>query len=77
LAVMIAIRLTEYGTESSRTDELSVPLQTLTQRDLSLREVQTGLQHLTHAGLLSWQGEEIVHLTLAQRKLLTRFYEEE
>ncbi len=77
LAVMIAIRLTEYGTESSGADEVSVPLQTLTQKDLSLREVQTGLQHLAYAGLLGWQGEEIVHLTLSQRKLLTRFYEEE
>jgi len=77
LAVMIAIRLTEYGTESNGTDELSVPLQTLTQKDLSLREVQTGLQHLTRAGLLNWQGEENVSLTLTQRKLLTRFYEEE
>lgn len=77
LAVMIAIRLTEYGTESGGTDALSVPLQTLTQKDLSLREVQTGLQHLTHAGLLDWHGEGTVHLTLAQRKLLTRFYEEE
>jgi len=77
LAVMLAIRITEYGTESSRADELSVPLETLTQKDLSLREVQTGLRHLTRAGLLNWQGEEIIHLTLAQRKLLTRFYEEE
>jgi len=77
LAVMLAIRLTEYGAESGGTDEWSVPLQTLTQKDLSLREVQTGLQHLTHAGLLNWQGEAVVHLTLAQRKLLTRFYEEE
>ena len=77
LAVMVAIRITEYGTESSGTDELSVPLQTLTQKDLSLREVQTGLQHLTRAGLLNWQGEGVVHLTSAQRKLLTRFYEEE
>lgn len=77
LAVMMAIRLTEYETESGGTDEVSVPIQTLTQEDLSLREVQTGLQHLTHAGLLNWQGEDAVHLTPAQRKLLTRFYEEE
>ncbi|HEY0757138.1 MAG TPA: hypothetical protein VGD98_24505 [Ktedonobacteraceae bacterium] len=77
LAVMLAIRITEYGAESSGADELSVPLQTLTQKDLSLREVQTGLQHLRRAGLLNWQGEEVVNLTLAQRKLLTRFYEEE
>jgi DNA-directed RNA polymerase specialized sigma24 family protein len=77
LAVMISIRLTEYGAESSGTDELSVPLQTLTQKDLSLREVQTGLRYLTQAGLLDWRGEDVVHLTPAQRKLLTRFYEEE
>ncbi|HEY3991271.1 MAG TPA: hypothetical protein VGM01_00205 [Ktedonobacteraceae bacterium] len=77
LAVMIAIRITEYGTKSGGAGGLSVPLQTLTQKDLSLREVQTGLQHLTRAGLLDWQGEEVVDLTLAQRKLLTRFYEEE
>lgn len=77
LAVMIAIRITEYGAESSGTDEVSVPIQTLTQKDLSLREVQTGLQHLTRAGILNWQGEEVVRVTPAQRKLLTRFYEEE
>jgi hypothetical protein len=74
---MIAIRLTEYGAESSGTDEIAVPLQTLTQKDLSLREVQTGLQHLTRAGLLNWQGEDVIRMTSAQRKLLTRFYEEE
>lgn len=77
LAVMIAIRLTEYGAESSRADKLSVPVQTLTQDDLSLREVQTGLQHLANAGLLDWKGEEVVQVTFAQQKQLTRFYEEE
>jgi len=77
LAVMIAIRLTEYGTQFSRTGSVSVPLQTLTQDDLSLREVQTGLQHLAHAGLLDWHGEEVVTVTLAQQKGLTRFYEDE
>lgn len=77
LAVMIAIRLTEYGTQSSGSDELSVPIQTLTQDGLSLREVQTGLQHLANAGLLDWKGSEVVSFTTAQQKQLTRFYEEE
>ena len=77
LAVMIAIRLTEYGAQSSRTGTVSVPLQTLAQDDLSLREVQTGLRHLAHAGLLAWHGEEVISLTAAQLKQLTRFYEEE
>jgi hypothetical protein len=77
LAVMLAIRLTEYGAYSSGTGNVTVPLQTLTQDGLSLREVQTGLQHLAHAGLLNWQGEETVTLTPAQQKQLTRFYEDE
>jgi hypothetical protein len=77
LAVMVAIRLTEYGIQSSGTAEFSVPVQTLTQDGLSLREVQTGLQHLANAGVLNWKGEEVVHVTPAQQKQLTRFYEEE
>jgi hypothetical protein len=85
LAVMIAIRLTEYGANSSgvgrvgslNPDNLPVPVQTLVQDGLSLREVQTGLQHLTNLGLLSWQGENLIHITPAQQKQLTRFYEEE
>ncbi len=77
LAVMVAIRLTEYGTQSSGTGELAVSLQTLTQENLSLREVQTGLRYLTNAGLLNWQGEAIVSLTPTQRKQMTRFYENE
>lgn len=77
LAVMLAIRLTEYGANSSGTSNVTVPLQTLTQDGLSLREVQTGLQHLVHAGLLDWQGAETISLTPVQQKQLTRFYEEE
>ncbi|HLI69311.1 MAG TPA: hypothetical protein VKV19_06090 [Ktedonobacteraceae bacterium] len=77
LAVMMAVRLTEYGAQSSGIERIAVPLQTLTQEDLSLREVQTGLQHLAKAGLLDWHGEEVVYLTPAQQKQLTRFYEEE
>lgn len=77
LAVMIAIRLTEYGSQSSGSGQISVPLQTLAQDGLSLREVQTGLQHLANAGLLDWHGEERVVMTPAQQKGLTRFYEDE
>ena len=77
LAVMVAIRLTEYGSQSGGGGSVSVPLQTLAQDDLSLREVQTGLQHLANAGLLDWHGEEMVRMTPAQQKGLTRFYEDE
>jgi hypothetical protein len=77
LAVMVAIRLTEYGAQSSGTDLFSVSLQTLVRDGLSLREVQTGLQHLTKAGLLDWHGEAEIALTAAQQKQLTRFYEDE
>jgi len=77
LAVMVAIRLTEYETQSNKSAEVAVSVQTLTQDNLSLREVQTGLRYLTNAGLLNWQGEEVIRITSAQQKLLTRFYEEE
>lgn len=77
LAVMLAIRLIEYGAYSSGTDEIAVPLQVLARDGLSLREVQMGLQHLAHADLLDWQGEETLALTPAQQKQLTRFYEDE
>jgi DNA-directed RNA polymerase specialized sigma24 family protein len=77
LAVMVAIRLTEYGAQSNGSDELSVPVETLMQGTLSLREVQMGLQHLTKADLLAWQGEAVVRMTPAQQRQLTRFYEQE
>lgn len=77
LAVMIAIRLTEYRADSSGTGELAVSLSSLAQHGLSLREVETGLQHLERVGLLNWKGAEVIHLTPAQQKQLTRFYEEE
>ncbi len=77
LAVMVAIRLIEYGTQSSGTGNISIPIRTLVQDGLSLREVQTGLQHLVNAGLLDWRGEEIVEITPAQQRGLTRFYEDE
>lgn len=77
LAVMVAIRLTEYGVQSGQTGDITVPLQILMQIELSLREVQTGLRHLAHAGLLDWHGEESVSISPAQQKGLTRFYEDE
>lgn len=77
LAVMVAIRLIEYGTQFNGSDMLSVSVQTLTQDGLSLREAQTGLQHLTNAGLLDWMGDEVVQITPMQLKQLARFYEEE
>ena len=77
LAVMVAIRLTEYGVQSSGSNELVVPVQTLTQGGLSLREVQLGLQRLANAGLLDWKGEEVVRITPSQQKQLSRFYTEE
>lgn len=77
LAVMLAIRLIEYGANSGGTGDVTIPLQTLAQDGLSLREVQTGLQHLVRAGLLAWQGEESVSLTPLQQRQLTRFYEDE
>ena len=77
LAVMVAIRLIEYETYADGVSELQVPLQALMQEDLSLKDVQTGLQHLTNVGLLDWKNEEVVSLTSAQRKQLTRFYEDE
>jgi hypothetical protein len=77
LAVMVAIRLLEYGSQSSGTGNKAVPIRALVQDGLSLREVQTGLQHLVNAGLLAWRGEEIIEVTPAQQRGLTRFYEDE
>ena len=77
LTVIVALRLCEYKTLSHDTHEYTVDLQTLTQDDLSQEDVQTGLRELTAEGLLSWHGEESVHLSSAQVKRLTRFYKEE
>ena len=87
LTVMIALRLTEYKNVSSQ--ELSsqkvssdmklytVDIQTLAQKDLSEDEVRKGLNGLVTEGLLDWHGEDVVQLTTAQMKRLTRFYKEE
>jgi hypothetical protein len=77
LAVILALRLTEYGAESRGSGEVSVPIQTLTQENLSLGEVQTGLYYLAKAGLVNWQGQAVLTITAAQQKQLARFYIEE
>src|SRR5712691_1444525 len=77
LAVMVALRLTEYRIQSSNADEVLVGLQTLMQHDLTELEAQTGLRQLVAEGLLDWHGGEVVRLTVAQQKRLTRFYQEE
>jgi len=73
LRVLIALRLTEYGVETT-THEFSVNIQTLAQPDLSEDEVYAGLKGLVGEGLLDWYGDETVHFTSAQMKLLARFY---
>ncbi len=75
LAVMIALRLTEYEVHSASSTEVVVDIQTLTRKDLSEREVQIGLKQLVTEGLLDWHGEQVVRLTGAQKKRLARYYE--
>jgi hypothetical protein len=77
LTVMIALRLTQYGTHSADATGYTVDVQTLTQDDLSERQVQTGLKQLVAEGLLDWSGESVVHFTAAQKKHLERFYQVE
>ena len=75
LAVMIALRLTEYEVHSTGSNEVVVDIQTLRRNDLSEREVQVGLNQLVTEGLLDWHGEQVVRLTSAQKKRLARYYE--
>ncbi|HEY4386528.1 MAG TPA: hypothetical protein VGN34_18890 [Ktedonobacteraceae bacterium] len=77
LTVIVALRLCEYKVLSHETHEYTVDLQTLAQNDLSEQDVQVGLKELVAEGLLSWHGEESVHLSSAQIKRLTRYYKEE
>ena len=77
LAVMMALRITEYGVRSTGSYELSVPISTLAQDDLSEDDVRMGLKQLVAEGLLNWQGEQIVRCSPAQEKRLARFYEGE
>jgi DNA-directed RNA polymerase specialized sigma24 family protein len=75
LAVMIALRLTEYEVHSTGSNEVVVNIQTLTRNDLSEREVPIGLKQLVTEGLLDWHGEQVVRLTSARKKRLARYYE--
>ena len=77
LAVMVALRLTQYGQRLTSSNEVVVDLHLLTQDDLSEREVKTGLKQLATEDLLDWHGEEVVRLTAAQKKRLERFYMDE
>jgi len=77
LAVLVALRLTEYGQISTGVDEISVDIQALVDERISEEEVLKGLNHLARAGLLDWHGETSVCITSDQLKHLARFYEEE
>ena len=77
LAVLIALRITEYRQISGSTGDMSIDVKALTYEHLSEEDVRTGLHHLARIGLLSWHGEEVVHITSDQRKHLMHFYEEE
>ncbi|HEY4033194.1 MAG TPA: hypothetical protein VGL94_04440 [Ktedonobacteraceae bacterium] len=87
LAVMVALRLTKYiqlssvrlssAKLSNGTDDYVVDIQALTQQDLSIDDVHKGLHVLVSEGLLTWHGEEVVHLSTDQIKRLSRFYKEE
>jgi len=76
LAVLVALRLTEYELYSTGIDEISVGIKILVDEHISEEEVLKGLNHLARVGLLDWHGEEIVRFTSVQRKHLARFYEE-
>jgi hypothetical protein len=76
LAVLIALRLTEYRQYSTGSDEMLINIETLVRGSISEGEVRKGLNHLVGAGLLDWHGEEIVRITSVQLKHLARFYEE-
>ncbi len=76
LAVLLALRLSEYETYSAGADVILVDIKTLAQDTLTIREVQAGLKHLTAEGLLDWHGDEVIRLLPAQCKRLARFYEE-
>jgi DNA-directed RNA polymerase specialized sigma24 family protein len=76
LAVLVALRLTEYRHYSTGIEEMSVDIKTLVDERISEAEVLKGLNHLARVGLLDWHGEENIRLTSVQLKHLARFYEE-
>ena len=75
LVVTLALRLTEYATAT--TYDYTVSVLTLAQQDIPEQRVRLGLKQLVEEKVLDWQGEDVVHLTPAQMKRLTRFYKEE
>lgn len=80
LIVVVALRLTEYGTQEAQTaipSEYAVTLQTLAQQDLTLEDVRRALKQLVAEKLLDWHDEETVRLSKEQMKHLTRFYQPE
>ena len=77
LAVLVALRLTEYGNNPTGIDEISIGIKALINERLSEEDARKGLHHLARIGKLDWHGEEVVHVTSDQRKHLAHFYEEE
>jgi len=77
LTVTIALRLTKYATRAATTNDYTVDVLTLAQRDVTESDVCMSLKQLVEERVLNWQGEDVVHLTTAQMKQLTRFYKEE
>lgn len=77
LTVTIALRLTKYATRAATTNDYTVDVHTLAQQDISEQHVRSSLKQLVEEKVLNWQGEDVVHLTTAQMKQLTRFYKEE
>ena len=77
LAVTIALRLIKYATRATTTNDYTVSVLTLTQQDIPEPNVRSGLKQLVEEKILDWQGEDVVHLTTAQMKQITRFYKEE
>ncbi|WP_376796193.1 hypothetical protein [Thermogemmatispora sp.] len=81
LAVVVALRLTEYETwlsserKKEAAGEVAVPIQELARAGLTLSEVKQGLRQLAFEGLLNWhEGDEIVHLDAARLRRLARYY---
>ena len=77
MTVTIALRLTKYATRAATTNDYTVDVLTLAQQDISEQNVRLSLKQLVEEKVLNWQGEDVVHLTTAQMKQVTRFYEEE
>ena len=76
MAVLVALRLTEYGQYSNGNDEISIGIKDLVDERICKEEVLKGLNHLARVGLLDWHGEERVRIISVQLKHLARFYEE-